>query len=164
MTKQKIYGLIGGNTLATNFGFDEENENFKKFKEFATNFISTLDGKILTCANAGLELWCGEIAVECQKPLLCVMPYEEQATKWCNDHRERFFNLHEKAENVEILSKKYYYTCEEDAKIYVAKNCDCLIIVKSKSNGLCENNLAEIMENKEVIVLDCDEFTIKNKI
>ncbi len=164
MTKQKIYGIIGGNTLATSFGFDEESENFGRFKVFAQSFLKQLGGDFITCANGGLELFCGEFAIENRQNVVCVMPFEEQATKWSGDLRERFFNLHEKSAGVKILSKKHFYGCEEKAEEYVADNCDCVILVKSKGDEVSENVKSAIKQKDSVIVLDCDDYTIKYEV
>lgn len=161
MTKQNSYGFIGGNPLDTRFGYDTENEEFLKFRKLLSELISKLDGEIHTCANAGIELACGECAVENDKELVCVMPFEEQAAKWCPCQREHFFNLHAKAQKVEILSKKYYPECESFATNHIIESCDHLVYIGSLHKPLPVEIKNAMERGKPTTIINCDDFTIK---
>lgn len=161
MTKQTTYGIIAGETIKTTFGFNRENEDFFKFHNLMLKCIGKLDGEFVTCANVGLELTSAECVIEKGQKLVCVMPYEEQATKWCECERNRFFEVHERSEKVEMLSKKYYEGCEIDAEKYIARNCDKLIFISPQNGEVPQEILNELDSGKTLIVVNCDDYTIK---
>ena len=76
----------------------------------------------------GVSLWAAEIITALKMyndiKLHIVMPYEEQATKWHEDHRDRFFTVHEKADTVKIISNHYTEDCYEMAEEYMRERAD----------------------------------------
>lgn len=157
MTKHKIYGIITGETFNTGFGFDEENTAFDSFKELIENFFLQLDGSFMTTCDAGLGIFTAEAVLSCGKGVICVMPYENQASRWNPELRERFFSIHEHSEKVVMLSTHYYEGCESEAEDYIASNCDELIVIKSS-----KEKLSDICKcaDKKITVIDCDDLTI----
>lgn len=160
MTRQRIYGIIGGNALSTQFGFDEKCGSFSKFKEMISGLIASLEGKVMTSLNPVCELVCGELAIEYEKPLLCVMPFEEQASKWSDCLRERFFSLHEKSESVKLLSRKFYEGCEKDALDYICKTADHIIFIKSGNEVATDFISEEVSFSKPLTVINLEDYTI----
>ena len=162
MTKQKIYGICCGNIFNTSFGFDEENENFISFKEAITGHLSSLEGAVMTTCNIGLELIAAETALSQNKDLICVIPFEGQADKWSEFYRERYFGVHEKSKRTVNLSSCFNNNNSYEADEYIAENCDELIVILSKGEGLPYTARRALELNKRVTIIDCDNFSVVN--
>ena len=76
----------------------------------------------------GVPLWAAEIIIALKMyndiKLHIAMPYEEQATKWAEDYRDRFFTVHENADTVKIISTHYTEDCYEKAERYMIDASD----------------------------------------
>lgn len=59
------------------------------------------------------------------------MSYEEQATNWVDEHRERFFNLHAESDHVETVSNYYSDDCYDIADEFMIDDSDLLLVVGS---------------------------------
>lgn len=81
----------------------------------------------------GIPLWAAEIVIALKIyndiKLHIAMPYEEQATKWAEEYRDRFFTVHEKADTVTIISKRYTEDCYEKADRYMCDRVNRCIIL-----------------------------------
>lgn len=81
----------------------------------------------------GVSLWSAEIIIALKKynniELNVAMPYEEQSTNWAEDIRERFFHIHEQADNVHIISNYYTKECYKYADEYMIHYSGLLLIV-----------------------------------
>lgn len=81
----------------------------------------------------GVPLWCAEIVIALKMyndiRLHIAMPYEEQATKWGEDYRDRFFTVHEKADTVKILSTHYTKDCYDTADEYMKAMSDKYVFI-----------------------------------
>lgn len=148
--------------MNTPFGFDEENECFFKLRKLLTMYFKSLDGTVMTDCQAGLGLYCAEAAAQEGCDLVCVAPYENQAEKWTPQLRERYFSLHEKARLVTILSTAYTESCMDEAQLYIAHNCDEMIVLKCESEPLPLGAQRALKLKKNVTVIDCEKFTIEN--
>lgn len=65
------------------------------------------------------------------------MPYEEQATNWVEEHRERFFRLHAELDHVEIVSNSYNEDCYERAEEHMINDSDMMLIVGKCDKEMC---------------------------
>lgn len=81
----------------------------------------------------GVPLWCAEIIIALKMyndiGLYIAMPYEEQATDWNEEHRERFFNVHARADKVIMISNYYTTDCCDLADIHMIDDSDMILIV-----------------------------------
>ena len=89
---------------------------------------------------------------------ICYVPYEEQATKWTPELRDRYFNA--LAVCTEVVNVAYEKTvgCEFKAHLEAIKDSDTVIAVYDPDDPLCEREtaaaaVAEVL-NKRVLVLD----------
>ena len=89
---------------------------------------------------------------------ICVVPYEEQATKWTPELRDRYFNA--LAACTEVVNAAYEKTvgCEFKAYLEAMKDADTVIAVYDPDNPRCEREAAAVavaeMLNKQVLTLD----------
>ena len=83
------------------WGFDEEDESCAALKLILMNRISKLRGEGFTRFAVSIDCGAGLYAAEIIRGLkesdeeletICYIPYEEQATKWTPELRERYFN------------------------------------------------------------------------
>ena len=52
------------------------------------------------------------------------MPFENQVALWSDEWQEGFCNIHEKADSVLMLNKKFYKGCYFDCDKYMIDNSD----------------------------------------
>ena len=90
--------------------------------------------------------------------IVSYVPYEEQATKWTPELRDRYFNA--LAECTEVVNVSYEKTvgCEFKAYLEAINEADTVIAVFDPQNPLCEREAAAVavaeMLNKQVLTLD----------
>lgn len=122
------------------FGYDEEDELCVEIKLKIAEVVAQLAASgvtdFITDCEYGILMWGAEIVLA-QKlfspelTLKVYMPHEEQAVKWAPDWRERYFSIHEKADDVVIFNdyKKCLETLCEDADvlIYVGDEEDIVV-------------------------------------
>lgn len=87
----------------------------------------------------GMPLWAAEFIVYL-KPLnnitlSVVVPFEEQAVRWTEEYRNRYFRVHEKADNVTLASTQYHPSCYREAEQMMIDESD-LLIIWGKPNSL----------------------------
>ena len=79
------------------------------------------------------------------------MPFENQAALWSDEWRERFYNIHEKADSIIMLTSKFYKGCYFDCDKYMINNSDMLLWAGSESSNISEYAKKQ---NKSVIILE----------
>ena len=81
----------------------------------------------------GVPLWCAEIISALRMyndiKLHIAMPYEEQSTNWVEEFRDRFFELHARADSVEIVSDQYDEKCYNWADEHMIDDSDLLLVI-----------------------------------
>ena len=89
---------------------------------------------------------------------ICYIPYEEQATKWTPELRERYFNA--LAACTEVVNVAYEKTvgCEFKAHLEAIKDSDTVIAVYDPDDPRCEREaaamaVAEVLD-KQILLLD----------
>lgn len=86
----------------------------------------------------GVPLWAAEIICALKAynnvTLNIVMPYENQADNWCEEHRDRFFNVHAKADSVVMADTQYYSDIYEIADEMMIDESDLLVAFGKNSN------------------------------
>lgn len=83
----------------------------------------------------GIPLWSSEIicALKFYNNINqhIVIPYEEQCIDWCEELRNRYYSVHEKADSVTLASTHYFDNCYDNAnKIMIDKSNIILIFGK----------------------------------
>ena len=56
------------------------------------------------------------------------MPYEEQAAGWVESQRHRYFIIHEKADDVVLVSTQFHPECYQEADEQMVDESDLLVI------------------------------------
>ena len=163
----KTCAIIGCSPMCFPWGFDEEDEDCVALKLILMNRITRLRSEGCTrfavSMDCGVGLYAAEIIhglketdVELEK--ICYVPYEEQATKWTPELRDRYFNA--LAACTEVVNVAYEKTvgCELKAHLEATKEADTVVVVFDPDNPRCEREattaaVAEML-NKQVLTLD----------
>lgn len=91
----------------------------------------------------GFDLICAEIVLKVKKKpdapanlrLIAVIPFEEQAAKWCDDDRENYYNTLALCDEVITLSLRYTRECYTRRNRFMVDNSKRLIIYFDGSPG-----------------------------
>ena len=163
----KTCAIIGCTPMAFPWGFDEEDEGCAALKLILMNRISKLRGEGYTrfavSMDCGVGLYVAEIIhglKETDEDLetICYVPYEEQATKWTTELRERYFNALAACTEVVNVAFEKTVGCEFKAHLEAMKEADTLIAVFDSDHPCCEREAAAVevaeMLNKQILMLD----------
>ena len=163
----KTCAIIGCSPMGFPWGFDEEDESCAALKLILINQISKLRGEGCTRFTVSMDCGVGLYAAEILQGLkgseeeletICYVPYEEQATKWTPELRDRYFNA--LAACTEIVNVAYEKTvdCEFKAHLAAINEADTLIAVYDPDNPRCEREAAAVavaeMLNRQVFTID----------
>ena len=163
----KSCAIIGCSPMGFSWGFDEEDEGCAALKLILINQISKLRGESCTRFTVSLDCGVGLYAAEILHGLkeqddalkmICYVPYEEQATKWTPELRDRYFNA--LAACTEVVNMAYEKTvgCEFKAHLAAIKDADTVTAVYDPDNPRCEREAAAVtvaeLLNKQILTLD----------
>ena len=163
----KTCAIIGCSPMCFPWGFDEEDEGCAALKLILINQISKLRGEGCTRFALSMDCGVGLYAAEILRGLketddaletICYVPYEEQATKWTPELRDRYFNA--LAACTEIVNVAYEKTvdCEFKAHLAAINEADTLIAVYDPDNPRCEREAAAVavaeLLNRQVFTVD----------
>ncbi len=163
----KICAIIGCSPMCFPWGFDEEDEGGAALKLILMNRISKLRGEGFTrfavSMDCGVGLYAAEILQGLKESdeeleMICYVPYEEQATKWTPELRDRYFNALAACTGVVNVAYEKTVGCEFKAHLEAMKGADTLIAVFNPDNVHCEREAAAAavaeMLNKQILTLD----------
>lgn len=107
------------------FGYDTENENCIFSREQLRGFINKVYSEgvrdFYSICEEGIDLWAAEEVTELMKKdesvkLHCILPYEDQASKWFPEFRELYYSVLEKATDTCYISLHYTENCVKEAR------------------------------------------------
>ena len=163
----KTCAIIGCSPMCFPWGFDEEDEGCAALKLILINQISKLRGEGCTRFAVSMDCGVGLYAAEILHGLkgsdeeletICYVPYEEQATKWTPELRDRYFNA--LAACTEVVNVAYEKTVGCDFKAYLKaiNEADTVIAVYDSDDPSCEREAAAAtvadMLNKQILTFD----------
>ena len=163
----KTCAIIGCSPMCFPWGFDEEDEGCAALKLILINQITKQRGEGCTRFAVSMDCGVGLYAAEILHGLkeaddaletICYVPYEEQATKWTPELRDRYFNA--LAACTEVVNEAYEKTigCEFKAHLEAIKETTTVIAVYDPDDPLCEREAAAAavaeMLNKQVLTID----------
>ena len=163
----KTCAIIGCSPICFPWGFDEEDEGCAALKLILTNRISKLRGvgctRFAVSMDCGVGLYAAEIIrglkeSDGELETFCFVPFEEQATKWTPELRDRYFNALAACTEVVNVAYEKIVGCEFKAHLEAIKEADTVIAVYDPNDPLCEREavaatVAEML-NRQVLALD----------
>ena len=163
----KTCAIIGCSPMCFPWGFDEEVEGCAALKLILINQISKLRREGCTRFAISMDCSVGLYAAEILQGLkesddaletICYVPYEEQATKWTPELRDRYFNA--LAACTEVVNVAYEKTvgCEFKAYLDAMNEADAVIAIYDPEDPRCERETAAVvvaeMLNTQVVTVD----------
>ena len=105
---------------------------------------------VISPMNLGLETEAAEIAAETEGIRLeCAIPFEEQASAWSEEERERYFGIIEKSLVEQHVTKRRQKNSEYLCYNYLLENADLIILATPPGEEiyeLCENSGKRIIK------------------
>ena len=162
----KTCAIFGCSPMCFPWGFDEEDEGCAALKLLLINQITRLRSEGYTRFHISMDCGAGLYAAEILHGLkeaddaletICYVPYEEQATKWTPELRDRYFNA--LAACTEVVNVAYEKTvgCEFKAYLEAINEADTVIAVYDPDDPRCEREAAAAavaeMLNKQILTL-----------
>ncbi len=149
----KTCAIIGCFPMCFPWGFDEEDEGCTALKLILMNRISKLIGEGYTRFAVSLDCGVGLYAAESihglketneELEVICYVPYEEQATKWTPELRDRYFNA--LAASTEVINVAHRKTvgCEFRAHLETMTYADTVLGVCNSDDPYCERETSAI--------------------
>lgn len=138
MDRKICCALIGHSPMRFKFGWDEEDIACIRLKLVLLQIIHMLRNnnvtQFMTACDPGVGLWCAEIVNvlrdgDNELQLYCVLPHEEQSTKWAPYLRERYFEMLEKCTYINTVSAHKTSTSQLDAYKYIIDKSDIILSV-----------------------------------
>lgn len=143
--------IIGCTPRAFPWGWDEEDEYCAAMNLFLLNRITLLRSQDVTRFHVSMDNGAGLYAAEIisrlretdnEIELHCYVPYEEQATKWTPELRDRYFNTLASCSEVKNVSYEKSVGCEFRTHIHAIIEAGTISAVYDPENPLCEREVA----------------------
>ena len=163
----KTCAIIGCSPMCFPWGFDEEDEGCAALKLILMNRITKLRSEGCTRFAVSMDCGVGLYAAEILHGLkgsdeeletICFVPYEEQATKWTPELRDRYFNALASCTKVVNVAYEKTVGCGFKTHLAAIKDADKVIAVYDSDNPRCEREAAAAavaeMLNKQVLTID----------
>ena len=155
------------------FGSDEQNPQcirlrfliWELMKKLSVNHLVThyISGMAL-----GIDQMCAEMVIALRKKhpeitLECAIPCEEQAIKWTEPQRDRYFWIAEQCDKETMLQHHYDKECMQKRNKYMVDNSQIVLAVwNGKPSGTANTVKYAQEQGKTVIVIDPQ--TLETKI
>ncbi len=170
-------GFLGVNLSLMSFGYDEESTICSKIKNALYTQICELykNGVYIFYSSCfmGLEMWAAEIILKLHKlkefeniQLICCIPYEEQASKWPENIRERYYDILEKSNMNLFIQRRYTKDCISNCNKFIIKHSHFIIALSSLKEQFYDNKFNDsIIEyannlNKGIIIINSETADI----
>ena len=124
--RKKSCAILGSPPISFPWGYDEEDPACATLKLLLLNRITYFRSQGVTdfyvVLDAGMGLYAAEsVAQLCSEDealrLICVVPWEGQATKWTPELRDRFYNVQAGCSDVLTASPVWTADCEITAML-----------------------------------------------
>ena len=143
---------------------NETSKGCRQIKKELTVIIDSLikegECEFLSGVRRGIEMLAAEIVLDKMEvypniSLVCICPYEEQPTHWSEDHRERYFTIHQLCSKLIMLNRHYEIDCFQKLDNYLLDHCDTIISLSENEESSLLKRAREL--NKTVIIVNIPE-------
>ena len=143
--EKKYCGVISAPIMSFPWGYDEEAEQCGRMKLLMMREISFLISQgiagFYVPLDSGVCLYAAEIVNGLRETntaldLICVIPHEEQATKWTPELRERYFNTMARCTSTLLISTYRSPGCELEAMLEAVDRSAVVLAIKSEVNEI----------------------------
>lgn len=149
----KTCAIIGCSPSCFPWGFDEEDEGCAALKLILMNRISKLIGEGYTQFAVSMDCGVGLYTMEIIQGLkesnevletICHVPYEEQASKWTPELRERYFNALAASTKVINVAHRKTVGCQFRAHLETMTCADTMLVICNPDDPNCEREISVI--------------------
>ncbi len=88
----------------------------------------------------GIPLWAAEVICALKRyndiSLHLVIPYEEQCKNWHEEHRERYYTVHAKADSIEFAELQYSPSCYQTAEQIMIDRSNAVLLFAAEDEYL----------------------------
>ena len=149
----KTCAIIGCSPMWFPWGFDEEDEGCAALKLILINQITKLRGEGCTRFAVSLDCGVGLYAAEIihglketieELEMICYTPFEEQATKWTPELRDRYFNALAASTEVVNVAHRRTVGCEFRAHLETMTCADTMLVICDPDDPNCEREASGI--------------------
>ena len=108
----------------------------------------------------GVDQYAAEIVLELKKQypqiiLECAIPCENQAMKWTEKQRDRYFSIIKQCDKETLLQKQYTSDCMYKRNEYMVKNSDYIIAVYNRKQSGTYNTIEFAKSlDKHIVIID----------
>ena len=143
--REKCCAILGSPPATFPWGYDEEDPACVALRLLLLNRITLLRTQGVTgfCAvlDAGMGLYAAESIAQLRGTdgalrLICVVPWEGQATKWTPELRDRFFNVQAGCAEVLTVSPVWTADCEISAMLNAIDLAETVLAVSGEGDAL----------------------------
>ena len=164
--------LSGLTPIDLPFGFDEESLEaaalFNVLHQEIENQIQTGCFYFISGMNWGIELIGAEMVMKLRTKypsvkLICVIPFEEQAAKWNEENRNRYFEVLEHADEMKLICMRYSEDSYDLRDDYILQKSNRIIAVidEEKEGGKALTEKA-IRQGLETILISPRKMGVKH--
>ena len=145
------------------FELTDDNGEFKKFENKLVDAIFSLPDEECFTFYCGMAMGFDIIAAEtvlllretykkAKISLVCVIPFIEQAASFSEEWKERYDGVLEQADEIILLSDKYYNGCYRKRNEFMVDNSDFVVTWFDGKSGGTRNTLAYANRNAKRII------------
>lgn len=155
------------------FGYDEEHEDCLLLKMKLVVEIEAMRKNGVTTfvsgMSVGVDIWAAGIALDLKQAypdagirLVAAVPFEEQANRWSEPWRERYFSILKQADETVTLRARYARGCMHERNRYMVDRSAHMIAVFNGHEGGTEYTVNyAIQKGIHAVVLNPDDMTKK---
>ena len=164
--KMKKCAFTGHRPQSLPFGLNESDERCTHLKgKLREEIIRLVDEQkvfhFITGMAIGVDMYAAEIVLELKAGcypgirLECAIPCEEQASKWTEKQRDRYFDIVSRCDQETLIQRHYSSDCFDRRNSYMVDQADYLIAVwNGRPSGTGKTVRYARQTGKPVIVID----------
>lgn len=155
----KSCAILGHNPMRFAWGFDEEADECRELKLELLQQIMVLRQQGVTHFSVACDYGVGLYAAELinvlrdndpELLLFCVTPYEEQATKWTPELRERYFDMLVKCTHMTAVYRHKQPDAQLEAYRIIIRQTDMVLAVYDPASARGDDTDAAIQYAQEL--------------
>ncbi len=105
----------------------------------------------------GFDILCAECVLRLKEKfpdvsLVCALPFEKQELAFSSDWRYRYYNVLQKADEINYVSKEYYSWCFQNRNKYMVDNCDFVVCWYDGKSGGTQNTIKYAQKQQRYII------------
>ena len=177
MGKRLCCAVLGRSPMRFAWGFDEEDLGCKRLKLELLQSIMMLRScgvsQFMVACDPGVGLWAAEMVnilrrYDDELQLFCVLPHEEQATKWAPYLRERYFDMLEQCTHLTTAAAQKTPESQWNAYRAIIDQSEIVLSVydpdSARDDGVDRAMAYALNTRRSMVVIHPDTFRVTVRI